>query len=195
VVGEDVTGEVLVAIAERSPGFIAWQDGQWLVHCGGGAAFLGRAGARELAGYPDALESLRQDIRTWGWPDNQIDDFLGSLNSDGHRLPLPVPDLRNAPRLRGLHVALRQPQPCLKRAAPPGWGWDGSGAVGQEAAFAVVGADEDESAAVAEVEEERTVPRFLAPVGELAQEPGIVVEAPRVAVGQYRGAAEEFFGT
>jgi uncharacterized protein CbrC (UPF0167 family) len=83
VAGDEVTSEVLVAIAERTPGFTAWQDGQWLAHCGDGAAFLGRAGARELASYPDVLESLRRDVRTWGWPGHQIDDFLDSLDSNG----------------------------------------------------------------------------------------------------------------
>ncbi|MET9779024.1 CbrC family protein [Streptomyces sp. NPDC006367] len=83
VVGDEVTRDVLVAIAERTPGFTAWQDGQWLVHCGDGAAFLGRAGAGELAGYPDALEGLWQDLRTFGWPEDQVDDFLGALDSDG----------------------------------------------------------------------------------------------------------------
>jgi uncharacterized protein CbrC (UPF0167 family) len=39
--------------------------------------------ARELAGYPDALASLRQDIRTWGWPDHQIDHFLSALDGEG----------------------------------------------------------------------------------------------------------------
>jgi uncharacterized protein CbrC (UPF0167 family) len=83
VAGDEVARDVLVAIVERTPGFTAWQDGQWLVHCGDAAAFLGRAGACELARHPDALQSLRQDIRSWGWPDAQIDDFLASLDSDG----------------------------------------------------------------------------------------------------------------
>ncbi len=83
VAGDEVTGDVLVTVAERTPGFTAWQDGQWLVHCGDAGAFLGRAGVRELAGYPDALDSLQQDIRTWGWSDDQIDDFVGSLDSGG----------------------------------------------------------------------------------------------------------------
>ncbi|WP_077801901.1 CbrC family protein [Streptomyces sp. JHA26] len=83
VAGDEVTRDVLVAVAERTLGFTAWQDGQWLVHCGDAAAFLGRAGVRELTGYPDALDSLRQDIDAWGWPDDQVDDFLGSLDSGG----------------------------------------------------------------------------------------------------------------
>jgi uncharacterized protein CbrC (UPF0167 family) len=83
VADDEIGSQVLVAIAERTPGFTAWQDAQWLAHCGDGAAFLGRAGARELAGWPDAVESLRQDIRAWGWPDHQIDDFLDSLDSNG----------------------------------------------------------------------------------------------------------------
>jgi uncharacterized protein CbrC (UPF0167 family) len=83
VAGGEVARAVLVAIAERTPGFTAWQDGQWLTHCGDAAAFLGRAGACELARHPDALQSLRQDIRSWGWPDAQIDGFLASLDSDG----------------------------------------------------------------------------------------------------------------
>jgi uncharacterized protein CbrC (UPF0167 family) len=81
--GDEVTRDVLVTIAERTPGFTAWQEGQWLTHCGDAAAFLGSAGVRELAGYPDALDSMRQDIRTWGWPDDQINDFLASLDSGG----------------------------------------------------------------------------------------------------------------
>ncbi|MEU3355203.1 CbrC family protein [Streptomyces sp. NPDC037389] len=83
VEGDDVPREVLLAIAERTPGFTGWQDERWLLHCGDGAAFLGRVGAVELADHPDALESLRQGVSHWGWSADQIDHFLGSLDKDG----------------------------------------------------------------------------------------------------------------
>ncbi|MHC5905383.1 CbrC family protein [Streptomyces sp. S6] len=78
VVGGDVSREVLMAIAERTPGFTGWRDEQWLLHCADGAAFLGRAGATELAAHPD-----RREISYWGWPPDQIDHFLDSLDKAG----------------------------------------------------------------------------------------------------------------
>ncbi|MGW7255060.1 CbrC family protein [Streptomyces sp. NPDC054834] len=81
--GDGVPREVLVAIAERTPGFSAWQDPQWLLHCGDGAAFLGLAGAEEFADHPDALAMLGQEMRGWGWPAGQVAEFLGALDKDG----------------------------------------------------------------------------------------------------------------
>ncbi|WP_037677506.1 CbrC family protein [Streptomyces griseus] len=82
-VGDDAPREVLLAIAERTPGFSAWQDPQWLLHCGDGAAFLGRVGAAELADRPDAVEAMRREITGWGWPTERTEHYLGSLDKDG----------------------------------------------------------------------------------------------------------------
>jgi uncharacterized protein CbrC (UPF0167 family) len=54
--------DVVRAVAERTPGFSAWQQARWLTHCGDAAVFLGRAGARELRPHPDALESLAAEF-------------------------------------------------------------------------------------------------------------------------------------
>ncbi|WLW54539.1 CbrC family protein [Streptomyces sp. YU58] len=61
------------AVAERTPGFSAWQQARWLTHCGDAAVFLGRAGARELRSHPDALESLAAEFG---------EDFLAVLDAD-----------------------------------------------------------------------------------------------------------------
>jgi uncharacterized protein CbrC (UPF0167 family) len=79
----DVPREVLLAIAERTPGFTGWQDEQWLLHCGDGAAFLGRAGTSELAAHPDAVESIRLEISGWSWPSDQVEEYLSTLDKDG----------------------------------------------------------------------------------------------------------------
>jgi uncharacterized protein len=81
--GEDVPREVVLAVDSRTPGFLAWQDPRWFFHCGDGAAFLGRAGAAELAGRPGAWEALRSELATWEWPPEQVEQFLGSLEKDG----------------------------------------------------------------------------------------------------------------
>ncbi|MFC9295801.1 CbrC family protein [Streptomyces sp. NPDC057011] len=78
--GDDAPMEVLRAIAECTPGFTGWQDEQWLLHCGDGAAFLGRAGARELEARPDAVEFLRSEVSDLGW---QPEQYLADLDKDG----------------------------------------------------------------------------------------------------------------
>ncbi|MFD0117035.1 CbrC family protein [Streptomyces sp. NBC_00401] len=81
--GEDVPLEVFAAVDQRSPGFAAWQETQWFFHCGDGAAFLGRAGAGELAVHPEALEMLRREASGWGRPADQVEHYVGSLDKDG----------------------------------------------------------------------------------------------------------------
>lgn len=54
-VGEDVLQEV----TRRTPGFRAWQDPHWLVHCGDAAAFVGEVGHARLAAHPEVLDQLR----------------------------------------------------------------------------------------------------------------------------------------
>jgi uncharacterized protein CbrC (UPF0167 family) len=59
-------------ITRRTPGFAGWQQERWLVHCGDGAEYLGRADAADLAAHPD--------VRT----DFPVDDewFIAALNKD-----------------------------------------------------------------------------------------------------------------
>lgn len=80
--GEDVPLEVFSAVDRHTPSFSAWQEPQWFFHCGDGAAFLGRVGLAELAAHPDALETVRQEVNGWGWPSDQVEQFLGSLDRD-----------------------------------------------------------------------------------------------------------------
>ncbi|MGW1746026.1 CbrC family protein [Streptomyces sp. NPDC002092] len=78
----DVPADVRKALLERTPGFIAWQSPHWLTHCGDGAAYLGRAGARQLEAYPDAVDHLRRECAEWKWPPGQIEEFLRSLDNE-----------------------------------------------------------------------------------------------------------------
>ncbi|RPF35630.1 uncharacterized protein CbrC (UPF0167 family) [Streptomyces sp. TLI_185] len=79
----DVPQHVITAVLKRTPGFLAWQSPTWLTHCGDGAAFLGHAGTRELKAFPDAVDDLRRRCAEWGWPPDQVEDFLGSLDKNG----------------------------------------------------------------------------------------------------------------
>ncbi|MCT9108698.1 CbrC family protein [Streptomyces mirabilis] len=82
-VGDDVPIEVFAAVAGRTPGFPGWQEPQWYVHCGDGTAFLGAVGAAELAARPDAIETLRQEADGWGWPPDEVERHLSTLDKDG----------------------------------------------------------------------------------------------------------------
>jgi uncharacterized protein CbrC (UPF0167 family) len=82
LVGGDVSIDVVLAVDKHTPGFTAWQEPQWLVHRGDAAAFLGLAGAAELTRYPDAIETLRQEIIGWGWPRAEIENYVNSLDKD-----------------------------------------------------------------------------------------------------------------
>ncbi|MEU6091780.1 CbrC family protein [Streptomyces sp. NPDC047085] len=75
-----VSEETLHEVTRRTPGFHAWQDPHWLVHCHDAAAFLGEVGYTELAAHPEALEQLRLDLRLAGWYDAaQLERFLTHL--------------------------------------------------------------------------------------------------------------------
>ncbi|MFF5494196.1 CbrC family protein [Streptomyces aquilus] len=72
--------EILHEVTRRTPGFHAWQDPHWLVHCGDAAAFVGEVGYSELAAHPEALDQLRQELRLGGLHDAaQVDQFLTHL--------------------------------------------------------------------------------------------------------------------
>jgi uncharacterized protein CbrC (UPF0167 family) len=56
----EVPTAVLEEITRRTPGFAGWQQERWWTHCGDGAAFLGRAGRRELEDrWAAALPTIR----------------------------------------------------------------------------------------------------------------------------------------
>ncbi|MEU7162445.1 CbrC family protein [Streptomyces chrestomyceticus] len=81
---DDIPDATWETLSTRTPGYSTWQgDGDWLVHCGDGAAFLGPVGARELAGYPDAVEALRQETAGWGGSADDVERYLAALDKDG----------------------------------------------------------------------------------------------------------------
>ncbi|MFE2322761.1 CbrC family protein [Streptomyces sp. NPDC059385] len=82
-VPDDVPLSVVEEITRRTPGFAGWQQESWLYHCGDGAAFLGPAGYRELAAYPEALAMLRKDHERYGWTPPETEQFLRSLDRAG----------------------------------------------------------------------------------------------------------------
>ncbi|MEU4085009.1 CbrC family protein [Streptomyces aureus] len=80
---DGVSAEALEEVTRRTPGFSAWQDPHWLVHCGDAAAFIGEVGHAELARHPDALDGLRSELRLSGWHDEgQLETFLTNLGID-----------------------------------------------------------------------------------------------------------------
>lgn len=81
-VPDDVPAATKFEVAHRTPGYLAWQESQWLYHCGDAAAFLGLVGYQELVDFPDALECLRNDMRSSNVPVEQIEKSLTWLGKD-----------------------------------------------------------------------------------------------------------------
>jgi uncharacterized protein len=79
----EVPREVIECVERRTPGFTAWQQEQWMFHCGDGAIFLGVVGAVELAAYPDAVAALREQCERWGWSPQEREAFLKGLAKEG----------------------------------------------------------------------------------------------------------------
>jgi uncharacterized protein CbrC (UPF0167 family) len=78
----NVPEAVVEEVAQRTPGFAGWQQERWWAHCGDAAAFLGRAGHRDLAGrWSAALPVIRTeaglDADDAGWS-----AYLGALDAD-----------------------------------------------------------------------------------------------------------------
>ncbi|CAM5360203.1 hypothetical protein SVIOM342S_09125 [Streptomyces violaceorubidus] len=77
---DGVSDEVLYEVTRRTPGFHAWQDPHWLVHCRDASAFVGEVGYTELAEHPEALDQLRTDLRIGGHHDEiQLERLLTHL--------------------------------------------------------------------------------------------------------------------
>jgi hypothetical protein len=73
------------AIAEhvttRTPGFSGWQQERWWTCCNDAAAFLGRAGRRELSELgPPAVEAIRLEC---GLEGAEWQDYFQALEKDG----------------------------------------------------------------------------------------------------------------
>jgi uncharacterized protein len=83
---DGISSEVREELEQRTPGFDAWQQEQWLACCSDGAAFLGLAGFRELKNnYPkEALEAVRNLVRDdYELTGKDLREFLEGLTKDG----------------------------------------------------------------------------------------------------------------
>lgn len=80
----DVPDDLKLEVVRRTPGFRGWQQEMWMAHCAEPAVFLGRAGARELAGLGlQAVEAIRAEHRGSGWDEAEIDRYVSYLDRDG----------------------------------------------------------------------------------------------------------------
>ena len=67
--------------AHRTPTFLGWQDIGWWTHCGDATAFLGMAGAEEVAACgPELAERLR--IHSGFEENEEWREFLAGLEKD-----------------------------------------------------------------------------------------------------------------
>lgn len=68
----DITGKVPAAVVEelarRTPGFLTWQEPQWLTHCDDAAAYVSQVGWDRLKDLPDAQAAILAD----GWSENAL---------------------------------------------------------------------------------------------------------------------------
>ena len=77
----DVSEAVIAEVSQRTPGFTGWQQEQWFTCCSDAAAFIGRAGRKELKSlYPQAIESLRENH---GLDGEEWDEIYEALDKDG----------------------------------------------------------------------------------------------------------------
>jgi uncharacterized protein CbrC (UPF0167 family) len=81
---EDIPDLVRQEIETRTPGFIAWQQEQWLACCGDGAAFLGSAGFAELNGrFRDAMPAVRAFVaEQYGSDGDDLEEAVESLSKE-----------------------------------------------------------------------------------------------------------------
>ncbi len=77
-----VPNAVIEEVAFRTPGFSGWQQEHWLACCGDAAAFVGRAGRRELEHqWPDAILPIQKECGMVDGADWQ--GYLRALDKDG----------------------------------------------------------------------------------------------------------------
>ena len=76
-----VSEVVIAEVTQRTPGFTAWQQEQWFTCCSDAAAFLGRAGRKELkAFYPEVIAALKQ---VHGLGGEEWDEIFQAMDKDG----------------------------------------------------------------------------------------------------------------
>lgn len=82
---DGVSGATRQEIEQRTPGFIAWQQEQWLACCGDGAAFLGVAGSDELErDFPQAIPAVKKVLREdFSLSKEDAREFFDGLSKDG----------------------------------------------------------------------------------------------------------------
>jgi uncharacterized protein CbrC (UPF0167 family) len=77
---DDVPTSVSEEVAYRTPGFTGWQTERWFTCCGDAAAFIGRAGHKELLTFGQTLiESLREEL---GWDGEEWAEYFRALSKD-----------------------------------------------------------------------------------------------------------------
>ena len=71
-------------IGARTPGYEAWQQGQWLTCCDDAAAFLGSAGSAELKRqFPGAVAAVTEYVEeNYGLDGDELEEFVGSLSKE-----------------------------------------------------------------------------------------------------------------
>lgn len=85
-VPEDVPAAVVDEIAQRTPGFTAWQQEHWMYHCSDGAAYLGPAGWDDLTADPEATAMLREELREAGQDGATAEELLQRMSRDGEAM-------------------------------------------------------------------------------------------------------------
>jgi hypothetical protein len=76
-----VSAEVVAEVCTRTPGFTGWQQEEWFTCCDDAAAFLGRAGRRELEErWPEAVAAVRVST---GLAGPKWEAFFQALDRDG----------------------------------------------------------------------------------------------------------------
>jgi hypothetical protein len=92
---------VVEEVAWRTPGFSGWQQERWFTCCHDAAAFLGHAGAAELAGLsPEAGQAIALEC---GFTGDELKDYIGrpSGRRQSYGICLPLSPLRRLRRLLG----------------------------------------------------------------------------------------------
>ncbi len=78
---EQVPKAIAEEVAYRTPGFAGWQQERWFTCCGDAAAFLGRAGRKELNLLgPEAVEAIRLEI---GYSGKYWEEYFAGMDRDG----------------------------------------------------------------------------------------------------------------
>ncbi|HYL98157.1 MAG TPA: CbrC family protein [Blastocatellia bacterium] len=82
---DDVSDDIVDEIEQRTPGFVAWQEAQWLTCCNDAAAFLGLAGADELRKkFPKAIPAVKDYLKDeYDLSGGELKEFMDSLDKDG----------------------------------------------------------------------------------------------------------------